>query len=651
MATCGEAIVCRDLWFSYEVAQSTSSTAKTIDASKEAAKQVRTADGGLSIGAPRRQHDAGMEIVYKLQLSGVNATLPAGSRCMLVGANGAGKTTLMSVIGGKHKVDEDAVRVLGRAAFEDTTLTSELALLTGNWTHTVSFVGHNVPYQAMEVSRLISSSSAGVDPARVARLVRLLEVDPTWNLTTVSDGQRRRVQILCKLIKPFKVLLLDEITTDLDLLARHELLAFLREESEERGVTILYCTHIFDGLDGWASHVAYVKKGEMVFCAPTNELSDKLVVPAAQQARGWGALFCAVQRWLLDARPDFAALLSTPKADTMWAPPAAVAGLGPAVRLSGFSWSYSSSKAPQLQNLSFEVPRGARCLLVGANGAGKTTLLKMLGGKHMVPRGQVQCLGYDSFHDIELNKFVSLLSGDWTRQVACVGNGVPFQADFSVGQMATNLTEALVRDGLDAKIVTSRRDRLVELLDMDLNWRLHQVSDGQRRRAQLLLKLLRPSQLLLMDEVTTDLDVVSRQALLQFLREECEVLGATVIYSTHILDGLDDWPSHVLHLKGGTLSYCGLLAGAPGAHALSAAKAGAAAGVPANATSGSLFTLVKTWLLGEKDEKARAATEVPTCPSTPQLMVVDVADAAPPKPTGSKFDRFGGAGRQSMYAR
>ena len=46
----------------------------------------------------------------------------------------------------------------------------------------------------------------------------LLEVDPSWNLTTVSDGQRRRVQILCKLIKPYKILLLDEITTDLDLL-------------------------------------------------------------------------------------------------------------------------------------------------------------------------------------------------------------------------------------------------------------------------------------------------------------------------------------------------------------------------------------------------------------------------------------------------
>merc|ERR1719163_191270 len=159
--------------------------------------------------------------------------------------------------------------------------------------------------------------------------------------------------------------------------------------------------------------------------------------------------------------------------------------------------------------------------------------------------------------------------------------------------MATNLSEALVRDGMDKDLVAARMHRLVTLLDMDLGWRLHQVSDGQRRRAQLLLKLLRPSQLLLMDEVTTDLDVVSRQALLQFLREECDERGATVIYSTHILDGLDDWPSHVLHLKGGTLSYCGPIAGAPGAHALANVAKTPAAG----ATSGSLFTLVKTWLL------------------------------------------------------
>merc|ERR1719487_1590456 len=216
--------------------------------------------------------------------------------------------------------------------------------------------------------------------------------------------------------------------------------------------------------------------------------------------------------------------------------------------------------------------------------------------------------------------------------------------------MADAYTEALVRDGADPAVIAARRERLVALLDMDLSWRLHQVSDGQRRRAQLLLKLLRPSALLLMDEVTTDLDVVSRQALLQFLREECDERGATVIYSTHILDGLDDWPSHVLHLRNGTLAYCGEIAGAPGAHAL-AGNGEASANVRTGVSSGSLFTLVKQWLLAERAAHAAAAAEeVPACPSTP--MVIDVVDSAPaPKSHASKFDRFGGAGRQGMYAR
>ena len=155
-------------------------------------------------------------------------SLPAGSRTLLLGANGAGKSTLLSVLGGKHMVEEGMARVLGRPAFHDTSLATELALLTGNWTHTVAFVGHNVPYQAMEVSRLIESHSVGVDATRVQRLVSLLEVDSSWNLTTVSDGQRRRVQILCKLLKPSSVLLLDEITTDLDLLARQVALTLPR---------------------------------------------------------------------------------------------------------------------------------------------------------------------------------------------------------------------------------------------------------------------------------------------------------------------------------------------------------------------------------------------------------------------------------------
>lgn len=52
-----------------------------------------------------------------------------------------------------------------------------------------------------------------------------------------------------------QVLLLDEITVDLDVLARADLLTFLVSECEERGATIVYATHIFDGLDKWATHI------------------------------------------------------------------------------------------------------------------------------------------------------------------------------------------------------------------------------------------------------------------------------------------------------------------------------------------------------------------------------------------------------------
>ncbi len=52
-----------------------------------------------------------------------------------------------------------------------------------------------------------------------------------------------------------KVLLLDEITVDLDVLARADLVAFLKSECEERGATIIYATHIFDGLESWPSHL------------------------------------------------------------------------------------------------------------------------------------------------------------------------------------------------------------------------------------------------------------------------------------------------------------------------------------------------------------------------------------------------------------
>ena len=98
-----------------------------------------------------------------------------------------------------------------------------------------------------------------------------------------------------------------------------------------------------------------------------------------------------------------------------------------------------------------------------------------------------------------------------------------------------------------------RRDELIGILDIDLNWRMHTVSDGERRRVQLAMGLLRPWQVLLLDEITVDLDLLSRSRFLAFLKRETERRLCTIVSATHILDNLGSWPTHLVHMSLGSL--------------------------------------------------------------------------------------------------
>ena len=66
-------------------------------------------------------------------LRDLNLAVPAGSRCLLLGANGAGKTTLLGIFGGRHMVNPDSVQVLGRPAFHDPGLASQITFLSGEF--------------------------------------------------------------------------------------------------------------------------------------------------------------------------------------------------------------------------------------------------------------------------------------------------------------------------------------------------------------------------------------------------------------------------------------------------------------------------------------------------------------------------------------
>lgn len=104
-----------------------------------------------------------------------------------------------------------------------------------------------------------------------------------------------------------------------------------------------------------------------------------------------------------------------------------------------------------------------------------------------------------------------------------------------------------------------RRDELIRILDVDISWRLHAVSDGERRRVQLCMGLLRPWTVLLLDEITVDLDLLSRHNFLQFLKKETESRACTIVYATHILDNLAMWPTHLVHMSLGKVKKWGAL--------------------------------------------------------------------------------------------
>merc|ERR1711939_882257 len=109
---------------------------------------------------------------------------------------------------------------------------------------------------------------------RTQYLVKVLQVDMNWKINFLSDGQRRRCQLLEILASPRPVYLMDEITSDLDIFAREGILSFLRAESELRGATVFYCTHIFDHLEGWPTHMLHLSKGRVVQQCVLSELQE-----------------------------------------------------------------------------------------------------------------------------------------------------------------------------------------------------------------------------------------------------------------------------------------------------------------------------------------------------------------------------------------
>ncbi|RAH72757.1 putative ABC transporter [Aspergillus aculeatinus CBS 121060] len=210
----------------------------------------------------------------------------------------------------------------------------------------------------------------------------------------------------------------------------------------------------------------------------------------------------------------------------------------PSIEVRNLSFKFPDGSSG-LTDINLNVPSGSRTLLIGANGAGKTTLLRLLSGKRLAPTDTITVAGKDPFKDgLE---GVTYLGMEW------VLNNI----------VRTDIDVPTLLASVGGNAYPERRDELVEILDIDLRWRMHAVSDGERRRVQLAMGLLRPWRVLLLDEITVDLDLLSRANFLGFLKREAESRPCSIVYATHILDNLSLWPTHLVHMHLGTVRQWG----------------------------------------------------------------------------------------------
>ena len=193
---------------------------------------------------------------------------------VVCGANGAGKSTFLSILGGRKLVPPQTVLVQGRECFNDCTLSSNVCYL-GEWWRTDFFL--DTPLRDFLGSTVCEKPSC-------KELVRILQVNLDWRISQLSDGQRRRCQILAAFTASdeYTLYILDEVTADLDIVVRENLLAWLKVQAVKRQCTVILATHIMDGINEWATRLLYFEHGSVKY-----DLKVKEDLPLYPMIRNW----------------------------------------------------------------------------------------------------------------------------------------------------------------------------------------------------------------------------------------------------------------------------------------------------------------------------------------------------------------------------
>jgi sodium transport system ATP-binding protein len=201
-----------------------------------------------------------------------------------------------------------------------------------------------------------------------------------------------------------------------------------------------------------------------------------------------------------------------------------------------------------VDNVSFRCQPGQIYGLLGANGAGKTTTLRMLATILQPTAGTAKVAGQDIVGDPDK---VRMHVGFLSTATALYGR-----------LTAKEMVEYFGRlHGMDEAALQKRIDEIFARLDMNefRDQRCDKLSSGQKQKVSIARTLVHDPQVMIFDEPTATLDVMTARVIIQFIRE-CRQRGKTVIFSSHVMSEVEKLCDHIGIIHNGKLLTEGSLA-------------------------------------------------------------------------------------------
>jgi ATP-binding cassette subfamily F protein uup len=489
-----------------------------------------------------------------LLLENVDLTIEPNERVCVVGRNGEGKSTLLRLLGGEIVPDDGEVRVQGgvrvaRLAQEvpqDTAgdVFDVVAAGLGNLGALLAEYHHLIHHGDMEALGAVQTkieAQHGWDlDRRVQQVLARLDLAEDADFAALSGGMKRRVLLAQALVSAPDVLLLDEPTNHLDI----EAIAWLEEFLRNVNSSIVFVTHDRSFLRALATRIVEIDRGQVSSWpgdyenylrrreerlhaeAQANAHFDKKLA----QEEVWIRQGIKARRTRNEGRVRELQALRRERAQRR--------ELGGNARMALVTAQASGKKVIEARDVDFAygdrvvlrdfsttIMRGDRIGIIGPNGSGKSTLLKLLLGELAPTRGQ-----------IELGTNLQVAYFDQHRAA--------LRDDLNALDNLAEGREYIELDGSRKHVLGYLQDFLFS--PERARAPITRLSGGERNRLLLAKLFAQPSNLLVMDEPTNDLDIET----LELLEELLATYRGTLLLVSHDREFIDNVVTSTLVLEG-----------------------------------------------------------------------------------------------------